>query len=224
MTVQVGTIQSPAAPNLEGVLGSDILSSFGAVRIDYRQQTLTLGPLRTPPRSDVAGGSGPPSLSSSLTEGTSFAAAMPVKVVQQPLSPDHLQLIEVRPTVDLSLGPNQLTLTLDTGTGAAIGFGPSVVTKLGLAPVGIPGRAYAGLDCPLQVNHYALGPAMLGNVQLPSQTVISNFYPSGPVGVIGAGTLIQYTPVVVDYTDGELLLGQGNRAQLAAPEPAISSG
>ena len=58
-TVEVGTAQSPALPNLAGILGSDTLSSFGAVRIDYRQQTLTLGPQGAPLRSDVAGGSGP---------------------------------------------------------------------------------------------------------------------------------------------------------------------
>ena len=43
-TAEVGTVQSPVLPNLDGVLGSDTLSSFGAVRIDYRQQTVTLGP------------------------------------------------------------------------------------------------------------------------------------------------------------------------------------
>ena len=58
-TVEVGTVQSPVLPNLDGVLGSDTLSSFGAVRIDYGQQTLTLGPRSAPLRSDVAGGSGP---------------------------------------------------------------------------------------------------------------------------------------------------------------------
>ncbi len=58
--VVVGTVRSPALPNLDGALGSDTLSSFGAVRIDYRQQTLTLGPQTAPLSSDVAGGSGPP--------------------------------------------------------------------------------------------------------------------------------------------------------------------
>ena len=68
-TVEVGTVQSPALPNLDGVLGSDTLSSFGAVRINYQQQTLTLGPQRAPLRSDVAGGSGPPSVSASPGRG-----------------------------------------------------------------------------------------------------------------------------------------------------------
>jgi hypothetical protein len=117
-TVEVGTVQSPALTNLDGVLGSDTLSSFGAVRIDYRQQTLTLGPQSAPLRSDVAGGSGPPTVSASLTEGTSFASPMPVKVVSETLSPHHLQLTEVRPTVDLSVGTNHYTLTLDTGAGS----------------------------------------------------------------------------------------------------------
>ena len=58
--VVVGTVRSPVLPNLDGVLGSDTLSSFGAVRIDYRRQTLTLGPRSAPLRSDVAGGSRAP--------------------------------------------------------------------------------------------------------------------------------------------------------------------
>ncbi len=160
-TVDVGTVQSPVLPNLDGVLGSDTLSSFGAVRIDYRQQTLTLGPQRAPLPSDVAGGSGPPSVSGSLTKGTSFASPMPVKVVSELLSPHHLRLTAVRPTVDLSVGPDRFTLTLDTGAGTT-NLGPSVVQTLRLAPAGAAGVAYAGLDCPIAVNRYTMGPAMPG--------------------------------------------------------------
>lgn len=222
-TVEVGGVRSPALPDLDGVLGSDTLSSFGAVRIDYRRQTLTLGPQSAPLRSDVAGGSGPPSVSASLTEGTSFASPMPVKVVIETLSPHHLRLTEVRPTVDLSIGADRFTLTLDTGAGAT-NLGPSMVKKLGLAPAGAPGAAYAGLDCPVVVDHYTMGPAMLGNVQLPPQTVGSNVLPAGTVGVIGSGTLINYSPVLVDYTDGELFLGQGTQAQSASQTVPSSSG
>ena len=99
-----------------------------------------------------------------------------------------------------------------------------MVKKLRLAPAGAPGAAYAGLDCPVVVNHYTMGPAMLGKVQLPEQTVGSNFTPPGTVGGIGSGTLINYNPVLVDYTDGELFLGQGKHARAAASERAISSG
>ena len=66
--------------------------------------------------------------------------------------------------MDLSFGPSRLTLTLDTGAGATV-LGPSVVKKLRLAPVGAPGAAYAGLDCPVVVNHYRMGPASLGTAQ-----------------------------------------------------------
>lgn len=222
-TVEVGTVQSPALPDLDGVLGSATLSRFGAVRIDYRRQTLTLGPQTAPLRSDVAGGSGPPSVPASLTVGTSFASPMPVKVVSKTLSPDHLRLIEVRPTVALSYGANRFTLTVDTGAGTT-NLGPGVVKKLRLAPAGAPGAAYAGLDCPVVVNHYAMGPAMLGKVRLPPQTVGSNFPPPGTVGVFGSGTLINYNPVLIDYTDGELFLGQAKHPQPAGSERTISSG
>ncbi len=123
----------------------------------------------------------------------------------------------------MSFGPTQFTLTLDTGA-ASTNLGPSVVKMLRLAPAGRPGAAYAGLDCPVVVNHYAMGPATLGNVHLPEQTVGSNVIPPGTVGVIGSGTLINYTPVLVDYTAGELFLGQGQPVQSAAPARPISSG
>ena len=207
--VEVGTVRSPALPNLDGVLGSDTLSSFGAVRIDYRKQILTLGPRGAPLRPNVAGGSGPPSVPASLAEGTSFASPMPVKVVRELLGPYQLQLTEVRPTVDLSVGPDRFTLTLDTGAGST-NLGPGVVKTLRLAPAGAPGAAYAGLDCPVVVSHYTMGPAMLGKVPLPAQTVGSNVIPPGTAGVLGSGTLINYNPVLVDYTDGELFLVQGS--------------
>ena len=219
-TVEVGTVQSPVLPNLDGVLGSDTLSSFGAVRIDYRQQTLTLGPQSAPLRSDVAGGSGPPSVSASLTEGTSLASPMPVKADTEALSPHRLQLTQVRPTVDLSFGPNRFRLTLDTGAGTT-NLGPSVVKKLRLAPAGAPGAAYAGLDCPVVVNRYRMGPAMLGKVQLPEQTIGSNFIPPGTVGVLGSGTLINYNTVVVDYTDGNSSWAKATR--LSRPRQNVPS-
>jgi hypothetical protein len=212
--VVVGTVRSPVLPNLDGVLGSDTLSSFGAVRIDYRQQTLSLGPQTAPLKSDVAGGSRPPLVPSSLTEGTSLASPMPIKVVSETLSPHHLRVVEVRPTVDVAFGANRFALTLDTGAGTT-NLAPSVVKKLRLAPAGRPGAAYAGLDCPVVVNHYTMGPAMLGRVVLPEQTVGSNFTPPGTVGGIGSGTLINYNPVLVDYTDGELFLGPAKQAQPA---------
>ena len=221
-TIEVGGVRSPALPDVDGVIGSDTLSSFGAVRFDYGQQILTLGPHGAPLGSDVAGGSGPPTVSASLTEGTSFASPMPVKVVSKRLSPDHLQLREVRPTVDLSVGPDRFTLTLDTGAGAT-NLAPSVVNELGLVPAGANGAAYAGLDCPVVVKHYLMGPAVLGKVQLPPQTVGSNFIPAGTVGVLGSGTLVNYSPVVVDYTDGELFLGQGMQAQPASQTVPSSS-
>ena len=62
---------------------------------------------------------------------------------------------------------------------------------------------------------------MLGTVQLPAQTVGSNPLPPGTVGVLGSATLLNYNPVLVDYTDGELFLGPGN-AQTAKREAPIS--
>jgi hypothetical protein len=148
---------------------------------------------------------------------------MPVTVLSETLRPDQLQLTEVRPTIGLSVGANRFTLTLDTGAGST-NLEPSVVKQLRLSRAGAPGAAYAGLDCPVVVSHYTMGPAMLGKVQLPEQTIGSNFIPPGTVGVLGSGTLINYNPVLVDYTDGELFLGQGNHDQSPSTAPAVSRG
>jgi hypothetical protein len=61
-----------------------------------------------------------------------------------------------------------------------------VVKKLRLASAGAPGAAYAGLDHPVVVNHFTMGPAMLGKVQLREQRVGSNLTPTGTVGGIGS--------------------------------------
>jgi hypothetical protein len=65
---------------------------------------------------------------------------------------------------------------------------------------------------------------MLGNVQIPAQKIGSNFIPRGTVGVLGSGTLMDYNPVLVDYTDGELFVGQGAQAQPASQTVPSSSG
>lgn len=211
-TVVVGTVRSRAAPNLGGILGSDTLSSFGAVKIDYQRQTLTLGRQRPLLRSDVAGGSGPPSVSPSLTGGTAFVSRMPVKVVSTVLHPDRIRLTEVRPTVDLAVGSHRFEMTLDTGAGVTA-VGPSVVRTLRLRPNGASATAVAGLDCPVVVRRYTIGPSALGTLSLAKQTVASNFIAPHLAGVIGSATLRNYSPVLVDYADGELLLGNIKPAQ-----------
>lgn len=52
------------------------------------------------------------------------------------------------------------------------------------------GAAYAGLDCPVAVDHYAVGPETLDNVKFPPETVGSNFIPAGTEGrMLGSGAL-----------------------------------
>jgi hypothetical protein len=47
----------------------------------------------------------------------------------------------------------------------------------------------------------------VGDVALAGQPVGSNALAPGIDGLFGGATLRHYSPVVVDYTDGELLLG-----------------
>ena len=108
---------------------------------------------------------------------------MPVKVVSQTLSPHHLRLIEVRPTVDLSFGRDRFSADARHGRRYHKPWAERRQKARAAAGRLHPGAAYAGLDCPIVVNHYTMTPAMLGEVELPEQTVGSNFVPPGTVGV-----------------------------------------
>ncbi len=110
-------------------------------------------------------------------------------------------------------GEGPFPFLVDTGVSTTL-VDSSLAARLDLALV----------DGPRTVSSFTCKRQMLGKVQLPEQTVGSNFTPPGTVGGIGSGTLMNYNPVLVDFTDGELFLGQGKQAQSAGPERAISSG
>ena len=112
---------------------------------------------------------------------------------------------------------------LDTGARVREDLGPGVVKKLRLPRAGAPGASYAGLDCPVVVNPYTMSTRCSGKCSSLSNQR-QQLRPPGIVRGDRLRTLIHYSPVLVDYTDGELFLGQGKQAPSPAPEDAISSG
>jgi hypothetical protein len=83
---------------------------------------------------------------------------------------------------------------------------------------------YAGLACAVSSSTYsvrrwdlnAFAHGHFTQFALAPQAVYSNPVLPGPMGLLGTGTLLQYSPVVIDYIDGELLLGPLNREAASA--------
>jgi hypothetical protein len=74
------------------------------------------------------------------------------------------------------------------------------------------GESYAGLSCRIDVAFYAVSSWRLGDLVLAPESLGSNRIPLGLDGMFGAGTLQRLSPIVVDYADGELLVGADHGA------------
>jgi hypothetical protein len=213
--VVVGTLRSPDAPGLMGVLGSDVLSRFGVVRIDFDRSTMSfLGPEEAGIPASKKGDGATPSVPPALSTGTAYKVNIEVNTASVPI-PDRPAVSEVVVTTPVRLGQHQQVFVLDTGA-ARTNVAPSVAASAHLvASLGID-RIYAGLACPVLGKNFVVASWQVGGVALAPQTVGSSVVPSGVQGLLGSGTLQRYSPVVVDYKDGELLLGRPN-----GPSPVL---
>lgn len=207
-TVLVAGIRSPGAPNLVGVLGADVMSRYGAVRIDYDAQTLTVPGAEGPPlRASVRAGAAATHVGSQLSTGTSHAVAMAVQVRSNPIPGQQTgDLSAVQPSVAVSVRSRLYQFALDTGASITV-MGPPVVREAGLRSLNITNQTYAGLACPITVSFYQALSWRLGTLVLSPAPVASSEVPAGLDGLFGSGTLRLYSPIVVDFADGALLLG-----------------
>jgi hypothetical protein len=187
-----------------GLLGSDVLSRFGAVRLDFRAQTLTFGgpqgptPQRNPP--DVHGPRGPP-LSAVLTQGE-VGTTVPLTVV---LTPGDVSL-----NVRLRFGHRPArTFIVDTGSSQSV-VANSVVKSDHLAPTDLAQRqptVCSTITAPLVHS----GPWSIPGLKLYPQLLgAANFGPigaGGTAGLIGSDQLQRFGWVIFDYSGGRLVLG-----------------
>jgi len=96
---------------------------------------------------------------------------------------------------------------LDTGS-SITGLSPGLVRSAGLgAPTGKE-QFDAGLNCTTSESIYKLASWSLGSLRLRPASVVSNQLPPGVDGLLGSCTLEQYSPIVLDFTDGAMLLGR----------------
>jgi predicted aspartyl protease len=215
--VLVGPLRSPLVPALAGLLGSDVLSRFKAVRIDFRAATLSLAGPEQPLSGSTAYGQRRPHLNAFLTHGTTTTISAVSATDLAPVPGNSsFEFSEARIMVMVRVGdhdPNPFVV--DTGAGTTV-ISPSVASQGHLVPSGTISRGYAGLACPVRISHYRMGAWGLSALTaanrfsqfpLAPQTVSGNILFPGVPGLLGAGTISHYSPVVVDYHDGDLLLG-----------------
>ena len=207
--IGIAHLRSPVVPGLDGLLGSDVMSRFGAVRIDYNALTLTLGDKEPIPMYlSREGRTDPPAIPAALTSGTTQRIPMEVGAGQFPIGNDRTDYyLNVRPRVTVSIS-GILLPPFAVDTGAAVTTVTSTVAE-GTHLTKLPSSyvTYAGLSCRVTVDTYRVDSWAVGAVSLSSQTIGSTELDDpAEGGLLGSGTLQNYSPVVVDYQDGELLL------------------
>ena len=188
-----------------GLLGSDVLSRFGAIRIDYAARRLT-----------VAGPEGQVSVPATSVTGPTSASvpggliggakrtAIPLDVTTS-ASGTSVQT----PVTFGRSGP----FPFDVATGAPTSaVTESVATQLALAKTGksAPVTSFGCLrDAPVVQS----GPWAIGSVALPSRPMtaaVAAYSPSTSQGTLGSDALSTYGWVVLDYRSGSLFLGDGS--------------
>ena len=185
------------SPHVDGLLGSDVLSRFGAIRLDYDQAQLI-----------VARSEGP-ALSKQVIQGdaghrlpAAFARYQPQAIL--PLTVVDFDGAAVA-TATVNVGPRTLLFEIDSGsTRSAIAT--SEAAGLGLTPEpgqvqveGVGGSANATLE--------RFSAWSLGSVRLVPEDLISVGLP-GLDGLLGADVLSQFRAVTIDYTDATLAIDQ----------------
>jgi hypothetical protein len=187
-----------------GLLGSDVLSRFGAVRLDFTAQTLTLGgpegPALTGNPADVHGPRGP-APSALLTQGQS-GITVPLTVV---LMPGDVSL-EVR--LRFGQGPAH-TFVVDTGSSQTV-VATAVATRAHLAPTDLAQRQLtvcSTITVPLVHSGHWLIPGQTLHPQLVGETNFGVITADGTAGLLGSDQLQRFGWVILDYNGGRLVLG-----------------
>jgi hypothetical protein len=190
--------------SVDGVLGSDILGRFGAIKLDLTNHTLTFPGAEGPgPVSHalIIGkvGAAPPA---SLLTGLS-AAKVPLTIVQSPGSIAAFTNVSVA-----NQGP--YPFLVDTGSPTS---SISAVTGLHLAADKGTGTAPGGIGCAGSVPK--LVPTSVGMGSAPPSTLalhavkISGPQRTGIVGALGLDALGNYGAIIVDYEGADLALASG---------------
>jgi hypothetical protein len=187
----------------DGLLGSDVLSRFGAVRIDFRAGALILrGPEAALPaqRSTLFGPVGP--APSALLTGGGQGMVVPTEVVRAP--GDESMDIQLH----FGHGPPR-TFVVDSGSSQSV-VATSVASAQRLAGSNLAQRqstVCSNITVPLVHSGKWGVPGVSLHPQLIGKTDFGPIGAGGVSGLLGSDQLIRYGWIVVDYSGGRLILG-----------------
>lgn len=200
------TVLSASLPDLEasepldGVIGSDLLSRFGAVRIDYRTRTMSLG--------------GPESVSPTSNSSLHRRRSVPAQFLEGVRVDAALTVVAhdgavaaYAPVRFDGAGPE----LFEVDTGAEISMVSRVLARsLRLVTSHERVTLSAAIGCPVVLGEVHSGHWALGTASLEPQ-LIARLPASGlnVEGLIGSDVLSRDGAVVIDYRSARLLLASG---------------
>lgn len=193
-----------ASPAPLGVIGSDVLARFGAVRFDYAAKRMTVArpESASPPANTVVVGRADTQPPAAFVKSGPTADAV-LSVVESPTA----TLISVAAT----FGSTQAQLLVDTGSPRSI-VSPSVTAAAGLSSASGSAPASA-IGCSGTVKQVSSGTWSAGSSALPAATIVTASFTGagdqGLGGALGADVLASYHSFVVDYGGAHLWLGAG---------------
>ncbi len=185
----------------DGLLGSDVLARFDAVRIDFAPGALIVGGSEGPPLAGTTpytGPTGPPP--TSLTQGMGTTVPLTVNPVEGDVS--------LNVTVRFAGGPRR-SFVVDTGSSQSV-VTSSVARSQSLASTDLAQRQATVCSVitvplvhsgPWAVPGVALHPQLIGDTNFGAVSL------GGTEGLLGSDQLQRYGWVVLDYTGGRLVLG-----------------
>jgi hypothetical protein len=187
--------------SLDGLIGADVLSRFGAVRFEYRSSTVAFARPESPSRA----GNGAIERASSLLVPKSFIARVVVRVRLRVIS-NQGAVTAYAPVRFHGSSPQQFLV--DSGA-AASAVSPRVTASLHLAALDRR-VSYAAFGCTVTMTDVASGRWKLGGSPLASQPLAE--LPASGVqveGLLGSDVLSAYGAAVIDYAHAQLLLERG---------------
>ena len=199
---------SASLPNLEpnqplaGVIGSDVLSRFGSVRIDYQKQTMSLGAAESESPTANAVVRGPNSTSTPAQFVKDVRAEAPLTIVARQGGVVAYAPIRFD-------GSKAQLFAVDTGA-AVSDISPLLARSLHLANAHRSVELSAAFGCPVNLTEVKSGRWTLGSTSLPAQLVAS--LPASGLkiaGLFGSDILSRFGAVVIDYRSARIVLESG---------------
>jgi hypothetical protein len=185
-----------------GLLGSDVLARFGAVRIDFAARALLLGGPEGPALTDTAdytGPLGPAPTALTLGQGTTVPVTVSPEVGDVSLS------VAVR----FAGHDRRRGFVIDTGSSQSV-VSTNVARSAHLSGTDLAQRqatVCSVITVPLVHSGTWSIPGVVLHPQLLGSTGFGAISDGGLDGLLGSDQLLRYGWVVLDYTGGRLVLG-----------------